>query len=317
MKVVAIGGGTGLSTMLKGLKKYTNDITAIVTVSDNGGHSGLIRTELNISPPGDIRNCLVSLANTEPIMKRLLQYRFKEGTLKDQNFGNMLLAALTNLSGSFGSAIQVTSKVLAITGKVLPVTLENVNLHALFSNGKEVVGETEIVEYGKQNKALIEKIVLKPEFAEPTPDVLKAIRDADIIILGPGSLYTSIISNLLVKKVARAITKSNAKKIYISNIMSQPGETTNFTIEDHVKEIEKYLGANVIDTVIISSTKIKKKYIKQYAEEGAHLLKYNRRNKLWKRIQRIEADVAKIDGVRGHIRHNSTELSKYIFKCGG
>jgi len=317
MKVVAIGGGTGLSTMLRGLKKYTNDITAIVTVSDNGGNSGLLREELNIVPPGDIRNCLVSLANTEPIMEELLQYRFKEGTLKGQNFGNLLLAALIDVSGSLSNAVQVTSKVLAITGKVLPVTLEKVNLHATFVDEEEIVGEKEIVEYGKKKRVLIDKIILEPENVEPTTDVLKAIKEADLILLGPGSLYTSVISNLLISKVARAIVKSSAKKIYIANIMSQPGETTDFTVESHVKELEKYLGQNVIDAVIISSTKIKKKYIKKYAEEGAHLLKYSKRSKIWKKIQVIEADIAKVDQAGGYIRHNSAELAKYIFKHGG
>lgn len=318
MKVVVIGGGTGLSTMLKGLKEFTNQITAIVTVSDNGGNSGLLRSELNIIPPGDIRNCLVSLANTEPIMKDLLQYRFKDGSLKGQNFGNLLLAALTDLSeGNFNNAIQITSKVLAITGKVLPVTLEKVNLHATFSDNYEVIGETEIVEYGKQTQFLIKKIVLKPEDVQPTPDVLNAIESADLIILGPGSLYTSIISNLLVKNLSNAVATSLAKKVYIANLMSQPGETTGLTIESHVKELEKYIGAQVIDAVIISSTKIKKKYIKKYAEEGAHLLRYNKRDKLWKRITMIEADITRINETEGYIRHNSVELAQCIFEYGG
>ncbi|ONI48338.1 hypothetical protein AN643_01975 [Candidatus Epulonipiscioides saccharophilum] len=318
MKVVVIGGGTGLSTMLKGLKEFTSHITAIVTVSDNGGNSGLLRSELNIIPPGDIRNCLVSLANTEPIMKDLLQYRFKDGSLKGQNFGNLLLAALTDLNeGNFNNAIQITSKVLAITGKVLPVTLAKVNLHATFSDNHEVIGETEIVEYGKQTQSLIKKIVLKPEDVQPTPDVLNAIENADLIILGPGSLYTSIISNLLVKNLSNAIATSPAKKVYIANLMSQPGETTGLSIESHVKELEKYIGAQVIDAVIISSTKIKKKYIKKYAEEGAHLLRYNKRDKLWKRITMIEADITRINETEGYIRHNSVELAQCIFEYGG
>ncbi|OOB77086.1 MAG: hypothetical protein BEN19_02515 [Epulopiscium sp. Nuni2H_MBin003] len=317
MKIVAIGGGTGLSTMLKGIKKYTSNITAIVNVSDNGGHSGIVRSEMNISPTGDIRNCIVGLANTEQIMKDLLQYRFSEGSLKDHNFGNILLVALTKMTGSFENAIQVTSKVLAITGKVLPVTLEDVDLYATFSDGKEVIGEVEIVKYGKENEALIKNIVLKPDNPEPTKEVLEAIRDAEIIILGPGSLYTSIISNLLVPKVADAIVKSSAKKMYVSNIMSQPGETTNFTIEDHIREIENYLGKNVIDIAIICNTKIKKKYIEKYAEEGAHVLKLNKRDEIWKRIQKVEVDIAKIDDKNSHIRHNELKLANCIFENGG
>ncbi|MGL6173980.1 MAG: gluconeogenesis factor YvcK family protein [Cellulosilyticaceae bacterium] len=314
IKVVAIGGGTGLSTMIRGLKQYTSNITAIVTVSDNGGGSGKLRQEMNIAPPGDIRNCLVALANTEPIMEKLLQYRFKEGTLKGQNFGNLFLAALTDVSGCFEKAVQVTSNVLAITGKVLPVTLEDVDLYATFENGECVIGETEIVEYSKQNQLMIKEIVLKPSNPEPAQEVIQAIKDAEVIILGPGSLYTSIIPNLLVSKVGNAISESNARKIYIANLMSQPGETTGFTVEDHIHAIEKYIGKEVIDTTIVNNEEVPQEYMQKYIEEGAHILQINQEDKIWQRVKRIEVPLVKIERDKTYVRHDSYELAKYIFQ---
>ena len=311
-KIVAIGGGTGLSTILRGIKKHTSHITAIVTVSDNGGGSGILRNEMNIIPPGDIRNCLVALANTEPMMKNLLQYRFKEGTLKGQNFGNLFLAALTDLSGNFEKAVQVTGNVLAITGKVLPVTLENVELVATFEDHTQIKGETQIVDYSKTKKVLIKDIVLTPQNPEPAEDVIEAIEEADIITLGPGSLYTSIIPNLLVGKVAEAIKKSKAKKIYVANMMSQPGETTGFTIEDHIKTIEYYGGGKMIDYVIVNNEPIDEEYLIKYMEDGAHCLIKNDEDPLWKEIACIEAPLVRINHEKEYIRHDSDKLAHYI-----
>ena len=312
LKVVAIGGGTGLSTLLRGLKKYTTDITAIVTVSDNGGGSGILREELNIIPPGDIRNCLVALANTEPIMEELLQYRFQEGSFKGQNFGNLFLAALTDVSGCFEKAVEVTSNVLAITGKVLPVTTENVQLIATFQNGVEVVGETQIVAYSKKHKKMIQNIILSPSEPAPVEEVIKVIEEADIITLGPGSLYTSIIPNLLVSQVADAIARSHAKKVYISNIMSQPGETTGFSVEDHVLAIESYIGELAIDTVIVNSEPVLQDYLNKYIEDGAHMLTMNKAHPLWQRVKYLEVPLIKINHEKQYIRHDARKLAKYI-----
>ena len=311
-KVAAIGGGTGLSTMLRGLKKQTSAITAIVTVSDNGGGSGVIRNEMNIVPPGDIRNCLVALANTEPMMKQLLQYRFGEGSLKGQNFGNLFLAALTDLSGNFEKAVQLTSKVLAITGKVLPVTLEDVDLVATFENGVEVQGETQIVNYSKNERILIKDIVLEPANPAPAEDVIAAIEEADIITLGPGSLYTSIIPNLLVGQVAEAVRNSKAKKIYIANMMSQPGETTGFSVEDHIKAIEYYAGGKIIDAVIVNNEPIEEEYLEKYIEDGAHALIRNEEDPIWENLVCIEAPLVKINHEKQYIRHDSDKLASYI-----
>ncbi|MEG0151964.1 MAG: YvcK family protein [Cellulosilyticaceae bacterium] len=314
IKVVAIGGGTGLSTMLRGIKKYTSNITAIVTVSDNGGGSGKLRQEMNIAPPGDIRNCLVALANTEPIMEQLLQHRFKEGTLKGQNFGNLFLAALADVSGSFENAVKVTGNVLAITGKVLPVTLEDVDLHATFENGECIVGETEIVEYSKEHRVMIKDIVLQPSNPMPAEEVIQAIEEADIILLGPGSLYTSIIPNLLVSQVGKTIGCSKAHKIYISNIMSQPGETTGFSVEDHIRAIEKYIGDEAIDTTIVNNQEVPAEYMAKYIEEGAHLLAIDKEDSLWQRVKRIEVPLVKVHPDKNYVRHDSYKLADYIFE---
>lgn len=313
-KVVVIGGGTGLSTMLKGIKEYTSYITAIVTVADNGGSSGRIREEMGIIPPGDIRNCLVALANTEPIMEKLLQYRFTEGSLSGQNFGNLLLAVLTDISGSFEEAVHVTSNVLAITGKVLPVTLEDVHLHAVFEDGNLVVGEKEIVEYGKAKESDICHIELLPKWPTPNKAVVQAIEEADIIVLGPGSLYTSVIPNLLVKDISQFIRQAKAEKIYIANIMTQPGETTSLTLEEHILILEHYLGKQTINKVIVNSEEVEAIYSKQYEEEGAVLLKVDKSHSIWKDIKRIEAPLIKLYGDKKLIRHDSEKLARCIFE---
>lgn len=311
-KIVALGGGTGLSTMLRGLKKWTPNITAIVTVSDNGGNSGMLREEMNILPPGDIRNCLVALANTEPIMGKLLQHRFHEGVLAGQNFGNLFLAALSEISGSFEEAVRVTEKVLAIAGRVIPVTLEQVNLKAQFDDGCVVVGEVQIVEYSKRVRAKIIGIELQPSNPDPTPDALEAIEKADAIILGPGSLYSSIIPNLLVHDIPKAIKKSQARVIYISNIMTQPGETEGFSVYDHIKELEHYLGEGVIDTVIVNSQQIPKEWLEMYLEDGADMIGFEELNFESSNVKIIKAPIMKIKEDKKVIRHNAEKLAEII-----
>lgn len=313
-KVVVIGGGTGLSTMLKGLKEYTSHLTAIVTVADNGGGSGKLREEMGMMPPGDIRNCIVALANTEPIMQKLLQYRFKEGYLQGQSFGNLLLAALTEITGSFEEAVHVTSNVLAITGKVLPVTLEDVHLHATFKDGNLIAGETEIVNYGKLYHQPIQTIELIPHEPLLNPAVIEALQEADKIILGPGSLYTSIVPNLLVKDINKYIRASKARKIYIANIMTQPGETFHFSLEEHLVVLEKYLGLNVLDEAIVNNQQVEAIYLKQYAEDDANLLTSTPMHPIWKRIKRVEAPLIKINEEKQFIRHDPSKLAACIFQ---
>ena len=314
LKVIVIGGGTGLSTMLKGIKKYTPHITAVVTVSDNGGGSGKLRREMGMIPPGDVRNCLVALANTEPIMEKLLQHRFKEGDLCGQSFGNLFLAALTEITGSFEEAVKLSSNVLAITGKVLPVTYEDVHLEAVFQDNKKVVGETQIVEYGKANHLDIQQVSLGPRAPLPAKEVMTAIEEADLIVFGPGSLYTSIISNLLVDKVTAQIAKSKADKIYVANVMTQPGETTHLSLEEHVVVLERYVGEGIINKVIANNASIPKKYLKQYIADGAKVLKIDQNHEIWQRIEKIEAPLVSINKDTGLVRHDSLQLAQCIFE---
>lgn len=263
--IVVIGGGTGLSVLLKGLKRYTSRLTAVVTVSDDGGSSGRLRNELGVLPPGDIRNCLVALAETETLMDRVFQHRFRqEGSLQGHNLGNLLLAAMTEITGDFVSAIRETSKVLAVRGKVIPATLERITLGAIMADGRRVTGETAIRQYGEK----IQEIFLLPE-CSPVPETLQAIAEADAIIIGPGSLYTSIIPNLLVTGISEAINASPAVTFYISNIMTEQGETDEFTAADHLQVISRYSGEQLIDYAVINCGDIDENRLKRYQEERA------------------------------------------------
>ena len=268
-KIVAIGGGTGLSTMLRGLKKYTKNLTAVVTVADDGGGSGMLRRDIGMPPPGDIRHCMESLANTEPIMQRLLTYRFSEGVLAGQSFGNLILAALNGVTGSFEEAVRQMSQVLAITGQVIPVTSADVQLEAVFENGTQVVGESKICDFKKQQDCRIHHVNLIPAKPEPLPSALEAIRDADLILLGPGSLYTSVIPNLLVEGVPQAIAETDALKIYICNIMTQDGETEGMTASDHVKALLRHSGPNLVDICLCNSAPVRQGLLERYREEDA------------------------------------------------
>lgn len=271
-KIVVIGGGTGLSTMLRGLKYYTSNITAIVTVGDDGGGSGDLREDLGILPPGDIRNCILALADTEPIMEDLLQYRFKDGRLKNQSFGNLFLAAMDGISDNFEEAVQKMSSVLAVTGKVIPVTLDNMQLVAKLKNGNTVIGESQIPEEAIRQNSRIEELKIIPEDAKALKEALTALKEADAIVMGPGSLYTSITSNLLVKDIARAVRRSSALKIYISNIMTQPGETTGFKVSDHLKVLLKYGGKDIVDYVIANTGEITDELKEKYHKDGAGIV---------------------------------------------
>ncbi len=275
MKVVAIGGGTGLSSLLRGIKHYVpktiDDLTAIVTVADNGGSSGRIRRELHIPPPGDVRNCIVALAEDEAILSKAFQYRFEEGEgLKGHSFGNLFLTVLTKITGSFIEAIEITSNILKIKGKIIPSTAELVNLVAEFTDGKIIEGETEITEYGKQLKAKIKRIWLEPSDIKAPSEAVEKIMTADFIVLGPGSLYTSIVPNLLVKDIRDALLKTKAKKIYVVNVMTQYGETDKFTASDHVKALYQVVGKPFIDAVVINTTlppdDVLKRYLKEHSE---------------------------------------------------
>lgn len=263
-KVVAIGGGTGLSTLLRGLKRRTSNLTAIVTVTDDGGSSGRLTKELGVLPPGDIRNCLVALADDEALVTDLFRYRFNEGEgLSGHSFGNIFLAAMTGITGNFDRAVQESSHVLNIVGRVLPATLGHVQLCAEFDDGRIVAGESKIpLARGK-----VSRVFLEPASVPAYEAVLAAIREADAIVLGPGSLYTSVLPNLLVERIAREIAVSRAVKIYVCNVMTQPGETTDMTASDHVRTLLENAGERVCDYVIVNDEP-PKRLLAAYAEEG-------------------------------------------------
>ena len=246
-KVAVIGGGHGLSNMLRGLKQYTENISAIVTVADDGGGSGMLRQDLGMPPPGDIRSCMEALANTEPVMRELLHYRFTEGSLAGQSFGNLFLAALNGISPSFDAAVRRMSQVLAITGRVLPVTTADVQLEATFENGASVVGESHIFRCKKEQDCRIRRVRLIPEHPRALPAAIEALEQAEVIVLAPGSLYTSIIPNLLVDGIVDAIRRSRALKVYVCNVMTQDGETEGYTVSDHIRALFKHSCPGLFD----------------------------------------------------------------------
>lgn len=309
-KVVAIGGGTGLSTMLRGLKKKKIDLTAIVTVADNGGGSGMLRQELGMLPPGDVRNCIQALSNAEPTLTKLLGYRFKDGSLKGQSFGNLFLAALDGMSGSFEEAVLTMGEVLAITGRVLPVTNANVQLCAEFTDGAEIVGECEIADYKKGSDARIRRVWLSPEKPEPLQSCLDAIAEADLILLGPGSLYTSVLPNLLVDGIPEAIHASKAMKVYVMNLMTQDGETEKYTGADHIRALFDHGGAGLFTRTLVNDLPIPPDMLPSYAAEGAFPIEADAAELAALGVEAEYAPVANWE--QGLIRHNPDALADAI-----
>jgi uncharacterized cofD-like protein len=305
--VVAIGGGTGLSNLLRGIKDFTSNTTAIVTVADNGGSSGKLRNELDILPPGDIRNCLVALADKETLMEDLFQYRFhKAGDLRGHSFGNLFIAAMTEVLGDFEEAVEESSKVLAIRGKVLPSTNQKVNLGAVYEDGTEMVGESEIPNINKNIKG----VYLKPSSVKITKRAQEALLNADYILVGPGSLYTSLLPNLLVKGMVDSIKKSKAKKIFITNVMTQPGETTNYTAYDHIKTVYDHIGKDIFDYIIINKNGSDKELLKKYAKEGAYPVKGDLEKLKKLNIKIVEG---KLLQSKDYIRHDPHKLAGTLF----
>ena len=309
-RIAAVGGGTGLSTLLRGLKLYTKNLTAIVTVADDGGGSGRLRQDLGMPPPGDIRSCLEALANAEPLMAQLMHYRFPEGTLAGQSFGNLFLAALTGIMPSFDRAVESMSQVLAITGRVLPVTTADVQLEAEFENGATVVGESKICDFKKQQDCRIHHVNLIPAKPEPLPSALEAIRDADLILLGPGSLYTSVIPNLLVEGMPQAIAETDALKIYICNIMTQDGETEGYTAADHVQALMEHGAPGMVDLCLANCAPVPENLLGRYEEEGAVPLVVDRERIAAMGLELVERPVAREKG--DFARHEPDELAEAV-----
>ncbi|MTF39772.1 gluconeogenesis factor YvcK family protein [Cyanobacterium aponinum] len=310
-KIVAIGGGTGLSTLLRGLKEYSANITAIVTVADDGGSSGRLRREMGILPPGDIRNCMAALADEEKLLTELFQYRFTAGEgLNGHSFGNLFLTAMTNITGDLEGAIAKSSKVLAIQGKVLPATLEDVTLWARLEDGRVIYGESNIPDAGGK----IVELGCNPTNPPATPAVVKAIQQAEYIILGPGSLYTSIIPNLLVPEIREAILNSSAPKIYVCNIMTQKGETDGYTVSDHIKAIDKVCGKKIFDAVLVQGRQPSPEALRKYAEKHCHPVYLDREEveKLGRRI--VKANVMSENRDSAYVRHDPQLLGKVLFR---
>ncbi len=311
-RIVAIGGGTGLSTMLRGLKVFTSNVTAVVTVSDDGGGSGILREDLGMLPPGDIRNCILALARTEPILEKLIQYRFKEGMLKGQNFGNLFLAAMTGICGSFEEAVKKMSDVLAVTGDVLPVSTDDVRLCAELEDGSIVYGERNIALESKARSSQVKRIFIEPSDARALDEVINTIKEADIIIMGPGSLYTSIIPNLLVDGVAKAVRETSAPKVYVCNIMTQKGESDDFSAFDHIRAIEDHIGEGCIDYCIVNRGRINKDARLRYDFDGAQRVRIDAHRIINHGIKIVRADVIKVD--KDYIRHDPLKLAATILK---
>lgn len=273
-RIVVIGGGTGLSTMLRGLKRYTSNLTAVVTMTDDGGSSGLLQKQLGpaMLPPGDIRNCLVALADAEPLMQQLFQYRFttreKADGLSGHSFGNLLIAAMADITGDFERAVEETANILAIRGRVLPSTVESVVLVGEMEDGREVTGETAIA----HAKGKIARIKLCPDAPKPLSEVLEAIARADVIVMGPGSVFTSVVPNLLVRPIAHAVAASRASKVYVCNVMTQPGETGGFAASDHLRAVEAHAGRRVFDHVLVNTARPSPDLLARYQKSGAELV---------------------------------------------
>ncbi|MEY8386720.1 gluconeogenesis factor YvcK family protein [Oscillospiraceae bacterium 38-13] len=309
-RITAIGGGHGLSNMLRGLKEYTENLSAIVTVADDGGGSGTLRQDLGMPPPGDIRNCLAALANTEPLMRQLMDYRFQDGSLAGQSFGNLFLAALNGISPSFDSAVRRMSEVLAITGRVLPVTTADVRLEAEFENGASVTGESKIFYCKKKEDCRITKVRLLPEHPRALPEALAAIGEADMIVLGPGSLYTSIIPNLLVDGIVEAIQRSSAQKIYVCNVMTQEGETEGYTAADHIAAIFQHSADRLFHLCLVNSASIPEDAAARYAQEGAELLRCDGERCAALGVELVSRPIASVQD--GYVRHHPDRLAQEL-----
>ncbi len=308
-RIVAVGGGTGLSMLLSGVKNITNNLTAVVTVGDDGGSSGRLRESMGILPPGDIRHCITALADDEDLVNKLFKYRFKTGEgLEGHSFGNLFITALCAITGDMVSAVKASSSVLSIRGRVLPATLDDMKLVAEMEDGRIIHGESTIPEaHGK-----IKRLYTEPANCKALEDVIQAIKSAELIILGPGSLYTSVIPNLLVKQISDEIIKSKAKKIYVCNIMTQPGETDNYTVSDHLKALIKHAGSNKIVDAVLVNDYLPENLADKYQKAGSYPVKLDA-VEIKKLGIRIVAKKLIEDSKEGLVRHSSNRVARAVY----
>lgn len=313
-RITVLGGGTGLSTLLRGLKLYTHHLTAIVTVADNGGSSGMLREDMGILPPGDIRNCILALADTEPLMHDLFHYRFRDGRLSGQSFGNLFIAAMDAVCGNFHEAITNVSKVLAVKGTVLPVSLQNINISARMTDGSVIEGESEIGHRSNAASCDIEEIYMIPDNARPLMNAVKALEQADMIVLGPGSLYTSIIPNLLFPEICQAIRYSQSPLVYVSNIMTQPAETYSYDTARHLQAILFHMNrlncARPMDYCVVNNAWIDEERIEKYHLQSAIPVETDPDSLSGLAKELIEAPLACVHD--GKIRHDHTVLARVV-----
>jgi uncharacterized cofD-like protein len=307
-RIVIMGGGTGMPVLLRGLKQYPVDITAIVTVADDGGSSGRLREDLHIPPPGDIRNVLAALSDVEPLVEEMFQHRFTTSNeLSGHSLGNLILAAMTSITGNFVHAIQEMSKVLNVRGKVLPAANQSVVLHAEMEDGTTVSGESKIPYSGKK----IKRVFLTPKNIRPLPETIQAIRQADLIIIGPGSLYTSILPNLLVPRLGDEICRSQAKKVYICNLMTQAGETLGFSASDHVKAIYDHMNCTFIDTILVNNEEIPSEIQLRYNEELADPVDFDLPGLFELGLDVVHGDIVVQEN--GSLRHDPKKVAKILY----
>jgi uncharacterized cofD-like protein len=307
-RIVVIGGGTGLSVMLRGLKEKPVDITAIVTVADDGGSSGILRNEMQMPPPGDIRNVLTALADVEPLLSKILEYRFQSGTgLAGHSLGNLILAAISDITGDFVTGVKEMNRVFAVRGRVLPASNQAIYLKAEMMDGSIVEGESKI----PQAQGVIKRVYIEPSDASPLEEALLAIREADGILCGPGSLYTSLLPNLLVPHVVEEIVASEAVKMYICNVMTQPGETDGFKVSDHLQAIHDHVGHHLFDYVIVNNGEIPPQVQARYAEQGATAVQLDL-DEVAKRGYRVIAD--RLVLFKTYLRHDAEKLSDHIYQ---
>jgi uncharacterized cofD-like protein len=307
-RIVIIGGGTGLPVLLRGLKQYPVDITAIVTVADDGGSSGRLRNDMHIPPPGDIRNVLAALSDVEPLIEEMFQHRFTTSNeLSGHSLGNLILAAMTSITGNFAHAIQEMSKVLNVHGKVLPAANQSVVLHAEMEDGTVVSGESKIPFSGKK----IKRVFLTPKQIKSLPETITAIRKADLIIIGPGSLYTSILPNLLVPKLGAEVVRAKAKKVYICNIMTQAGETFNYTASDHVRAIYDHMNTAFLDTILVNNEDIPKEVQERYNEEKSQPVIFDIAQLYDLGLEVISGQIVTLKD--GKIRHDTKEVAQILY----
>ncbi|WP_284141108.1 MULTISPECIES: YvcK family protein [unclassified Virgibacillus] len=306
-RVVVIGGGTGMPVLLRGLKHLPVHLTALVTVADDGGSTGRLRSEMDIPAPGDIRNVIAALSDVEPMLVELFQHRFSSGNgLSGHSMGNLLLAAMTSITGDFYTGIKEISRVLNVKGDILPISNEMISLHAEMEDGTIVSGESNIPLANKQ----IKRVFLRPEPVQPLPNAIQAINEADLVVISPGSLYTSILPNLIIPGIDAAIRQTKAKVIYVCNVMTQAGETTGYAASDHVKAIWNHIGEDCVDAVVVHNEPINERILHVYAEENAVPVQYDIEKLLEMGLQIIEGDI--ITQHHFTLRHDTHKISKLL-----